>query len=148
MHFNLHNEVGTALDVFWDDITNMGVADKTCVVIWSEFSRRINQNDSGTDHGSQGPMFVIGGQVAGGLYGNFPDIGEEETDLKNGNTVYLQGPANTPFRATDFRDVYGTILKHWLNVPAGTVASILPADAGDPNFYWTAPNFDLPLFLP
>ena len=29
--------------------------------MWSEFSRRVIQNDNGTDHGSQGPMFVIGG---------------------------------------------------------------------------------------
>ena len=36
---------------------------RVCVLVWSEFSRRIPQNDNGTDHGSQGPMFVIGGAV-------------------------------------------------------------------------------------
>lgn len=152
-HFDLHNEVGTALEIFWADITDMGVADKVTVLIWSEFSRRIEQNDSGTDHGSQGPMFLIGGKVNGGVYGNHPNIGEYDTglsnhELQNGNTRYYQGPANTPFRATDMRDVYGTIMKHWLNVPHGTVSSILPADAGDPNTRWTAPNYDMNLFLP
>lgn len=147
-HYNLHNEVGTALEIFFADIADMGVADKVSVLIWSEFSRRVEQNDSGTDHGSQGPVFLIGGKVNGGVKGNHPDIGEHLATLQSGNTRYLQGPANNPFRTTDIRDVYGTILKHWLNVPSGTVSSIFPADAGDPNTRWTAPNFDLPLFLP
>lgn len=147
-HFNLHDEVGTALEIFWADITDMGVADKVTVLVWSEFSRRIEQNDSGTDHGSQGPMFLIGGKVNGGIVGNHPDVGGHDNALKNGNTIYLQGAANTPFRSTDIRDVYGTVTKHWLNVPQGTVATIFPADGGDPNTRWTAPNFDLNLFEP
>jgi uncharacterized protein (DUF1501 family) len=146
LHFDLHNEVGGAIETFWADITDMGVADKVCIVMWSEFSRRIEQNDSGTDHGSQGPMFVIGGKVNGGVVGNHPDIAEYDNDFDGGNTIYLQGPANTPFRATDIRDVYGTILKHWLCVPQSTVESIFPADVGNSNFYWTARNFDLDLF--
>jgi uncharacterized protein (DUF1501 family) len=147
-HYDLHNEVGNALEIFWTDITDMGVADKVCVLIWSEFSRRVDQNDSGTDHGSQGPMFLIGGKVNGGIYGNHPDIGEHSATLQNGNTRYLQGAANTPFRSTDIRDVYGTIMQHWLQVPEPTVATVLPVDAGDPNTRWTAYDFDLPLFQP
>ena len=34
----------------------------------------------------------------------------------DGNTVYTQ-TRRSRFRSTDFRDVYGTILKHWLNMP-------------------------------
>ncbi len=147
-HYDLHNEVGTALELFWADITDMGVADKVCVLIWSEFSRRIGQNSSGTDHGSQGPMFLIGGKVDGGVFGKHPDIAQYSATFQNGNTRYLQGPASNPFRTTDIRDVYGTIMKHWLNVPQATVASVLPADSGDPNTRWTAPNFDLNLFKP
>jgi len=137
----LHQEVGDALKVFYDDCADMGVADKVCVLVWSEFSRRIFQNDNGTDHGSQGPMFVIGGSVNGGVYGNHPNIDEAALD-DTGNTVYTQS-ANG-FRSTDFRDVYGTVLKHWLNMPPATIlGSVLVPDAGDPAFYWTAPNLDL-----
>ena len=126
------------------------VADKTTVLIWSEFSRRIEQNDNGTDHGSQGPMFIIGGKVVGGVYGNHPNIAEAAQD-DQGNTFYKQG--GTPFRSTDFRDVYGTILKHWLNMsPAVISSAVLPTDVvppmGDVNDYWTSPNFDLFSFLP
>ncbi len=137
-HYALHRELGDSLKVFYDDCADMGIAHKVCVVVWSEFSRRVPQNGSGTDHGSQGPMFVIGGAVNGGVYGNHPNIGALDA---NGNTEYRQGVA--AFRSTDFRDVYGTILKHWLNMPPASVSTVLPSDAGDPNFYWTVPNFDL-----
>jgi len=138
--YSLHKEVGDSLKVFYDDLADMGIANKVCIVTWSEFSRRIPQNDSGTDHGSQGPMFVIGGGVTGGVYGNHPNIDDAALDSE-GNTVYTQS-AN-PFRSTDFRDVYGTILKHWLNMPFGQISTLLPSDVGSPQFYWTAPNFDL-----
>ena len=121
----------------------MGVADRVCVLVWSEFSRRIEQNDTGTDHGTQGPMFVIGGAVQGGLYGNHPNI--DEAALTNGNTLYSQDDAD-PFRSIDFRDVYGALLKHWINVPeAAILGQILPPDTGDPALYWTNPQFDLGL---
>jgi len=142
--YGLHQELGDSLQVFFDDLTDMGVADKMTVVVWSEFSRRVPQNDTGTDHGSQGPMFVIGGGVTGGVYGNHPNIDDAALD-DNGNSVYSQ--AAGAFRSTDFRDVYGTILKHWLNVPEPTIlSSILPLDSGDPDTRWTTKNFDLGFF--
>jgi uncharacterized protein (DUF1501 family) len=140
-HYLLHKEIGDALEVFYGDCADMGVASKVTVLVWSEFSRRINQNDNGTDHGSQGPMFVIGGSVNGGVYGNHPNIDAGALDDSE-NTVYTQN-AN-PFRSTDFRDVYGTILKHWLNMPAATIlAGVLPPDSGPAASYWTVPNLDL-----
>jgi uncharacterized protein (DUF1501 family) len=143
--YDLHREVGDSLKLFYDDCADMGVADKLCVLVWSEFSRRIPQNDSGTDHGSQGPTFVIGGTVNHGVYGNHPNIDDMALD-NEGNTVYTQD-AN-PHRSTDIRDVYGTILKHWLGLTQSTVLSILPPDGGTPaSSYWTVPNFDLG-FLP
>jgi uncharacterized protein (DUF1501 family) len=143
-HYVLHKEVGDALEVFYADCADMGVANKVCVLVWSEFSRRIEQNGNGTDHGSQGPMFLIGGAINGGVYGNHPNI--ELSALESGNTVYTQN-AN-PFRSTDFRDVYGTVLKHWLNMPPATIlSSVLIPDPGPPASYWTVPNFDLG-FLP
>jgi uncharacterized protein (DUF1501 family) len=146
-HYNLHRELGDSLKVFYEDCADMGVAEKLCVIVWSEFSRRVEQNSNGTDHGSQAPMFIIGGGVNGGpsaphggVYGNHPNL--EELD-NQGNTIYRQGADD--FRSTDFRDVYGTILKNWLNVPDPSV--ILPTDVPpvgyDPDLYWTAPNFDL-----
>ncbi len=148
-HHDLHKEVGDSLRVFFEDLANMpgDCAAKTTVLVWSEFSRRINQNDNGTDHGSQGPVFVIGGDVNGGVYGNHPNIAETAQD-DEGNTVYSQTTDTAPndFRSTDIRDVYGTILKHWLNMPEGAINAILPTDAEDPlnpGARWTNTDFDL-----
>jgi len=144
-HYELLQEVGDAIKVFYDDIADMGAANKVCILVWSEFARRIPQNDNGTDHGSQGPMFVIGGLVNGEVYGRHPNINMSALD-DDENTEYRQDAGG--FRSTDFRDVYGTVLKHWLNMPHGTILSnVLPIDSGDPAFYWTAEDFDLG-FLP
>ena len=152
-HYQLHAEVGAALKVFRDDLQDMGqvlhgnpnaIWDRTTVIIWSEFSRRIQQNDNGTDHGSQGPMFVIGGKVNGGTYGNHPNVNESAWD-DEGNTVYHH--SGDDHDSTDFRDVYGTVMKHWVNVPGATVAALLPTDTvpggGDPDEYWTTADFDM-----
>ena len=142
---SLHAAVGAALKVFFDDLADMGAADRVTVLIWSEFSRRIRDNGSGTDHGSQGPMFVIGGGVRGGIYGHHPNIANGALDGE-GNTRYTQD-AND-FRATDFRDVYGTIFQHWVNLPQATVEALLPLDdspeaLADPAHYWRNADFDL-----
>ncbi|MCX8073143.1 MAG: DUF1501 domain-containing protein [Candidatus Binatia bacterium] len=159
-HYELHREVGDALELFYHDLDDMGVADKVLVMIWSEFSRRPQQNDNGTDHGSQGPVFLVGGRINGGVYGNHPNISDSRVlnpgaTWDDGNTKYSQDNSD-PHRSTDFRDVYGAILKHWLAIPQTEIlASLLQPDIGDPAQYWTAPNFDFvhpsnsqPLFLP
>jgi uncharacterized protein (DUF1501 family) len=155
----LHHDVFDALSLFYKDCLDMGVANKVLVLVWSEFSRRIPQNDSGTDHGSQGPVFVIGGTVNGGVaYGSHPNINgvdpmKPDALDDDGNTPYSQAPNNLsdlklPFRSTDIRDIYGTILKHWLNLDDATTQSYLPLDTGmDPDLFWTVPHFDLG-FLP
>jgi uncharacterized protein (DUF1501 family) len=141
-HTRLQRELGDALEVFYADCEDMGVADKVCVLVWSEFSRRVRQNDNGTDHGSQGPVLVVGGGVQGGVYGSHPDIRRDSLE-RDGNTRYSQA-AGDPFRSTDMRDVYGTILTRWLNMPDAVVrSSVLPVDTGDPGERWTSPNFDL-----
>jgi uncharacterized protein (DUF1501 family) len=148
-HYDLHRELGDSLKVFYDDLADMGVADKVLTVVWSEFSRRIEQNDNGTDHGSQGPVFVVGGPSAlnGGVYGNHPNINDADLE-DDGNTVYRQTP--NAFRSTDFRDVFGTVLKNWLNMSQAQILSnVLIPDtlAGE---YWTLANgIDLDMgFLP
>ena len=142
--YGLHAEVGASLKVFYDDLADMGVIDRVCIMVYSEFSRRIEQNDTGTDHGSQGPMFLIGGTVAGGVYGNHPRIDPLQLDGE-GNTRYRQAGSNSGFESTDFRDVYGTILNTWMGVDPLTV---LTPDSGDPTKNWVTTNFNLPVFAP
>ena len=78
--------------------------DDTLVLIFSRFGRRIKDNGSGTDHGSGGSAFVIGGQVIGGMYGEYPSLEPEaqlDGDLRFNN---------------DFRHTYATILERWLDI--------------------------------
>ena len=57
---------------------SMGMADDTVVLMFSEFGRRIRDNGAGTDHGSGGVAFVVGGGVQGGLYGEYPSLDEDK----------------------------------------------------------------------
>jgi len=143
--YSLFRQMGDAIELFYEDVGAMqaGLGDKITILVWSEFSRRIGQNDTGTDHGTQGPVFVIGGKVVGGVYGNHPDISPAALD-SDGNTVYSQAAANAS-RSTDLRDVYGTVLNRWLGVT--DPLTMLPIDGGSPSTRWTVPDFDMG-FLP
>ena len=48
---------------------------KVTVAVMSEFGRRLRENDDGgTDHGHGGMMMILGQNVNGGLYGNWPGL--------------------------------------------------------------------------
>jgi uncharacterized protein (DUF1501 family) len=97
----LLGELSDALAAFYQDLAASGRANSTVTMTWSEFGRRVGENASqGTDHGSAEPMFIVGGAVKGGLYGEMPAL----TDLDNGNLRFT----------TDFRSVYATLLDKWL----------------------------------
>lgn len=60
-----------ALRAFHQDLGSL--MNEVTVVTMSEFGRTISLNGSGgTDHGRGSAMFVMGGAVNGGLYGNYP----------------------------------------------------------------------------
>ena len=103
------------------------IADRTLVMTFSEFGRRIGDNASGTDHGAAAPLFLIGpppplpgsGAVTlvPGLHGDHPSMG----------TVAL--PADNLTMTTDIRTVYQAVLKNWVNDPTGP-----SPDTGDAHF--------------
>ncbi len=145
-HYELLKSFGDAVQLFYDDCADMGIVDDTLILVWSDFGRRVKQNGNGTDHGTLGPVFLFGGSVIGGLYGNHPDISPAGLDPQ-GNMAYSQAPAN-PYRPTDFRDVYGTVLARWLCLPEATILSqILPPEpiGFDPNAYWVDGNHNFNL---
>ena len=104
----LLKETSDAIHAFWGDVVAHGHGDDVVVMTWSEFGRRVKENAQvGTDHGSAGPMFVLGNAVKGGFYGEPPSL----TNLDNGNLKFT----------TDFRSVYATLLERWLKSPADDV---------------------------
>ena len=97
-----------ALGAFYADLAAQGKAEDVLVVTWSEFGRRVAENASGgTDHGTAAPLFVLGGAVKGGLYGEPPDLHQ----LDDGNLTF----------AVDFRGVYASVLEQWLQADADAV---------------------------
>ena len=105
---SLLSETSDALQAFWEDISAHGHGDDVLVMTWSEFGRRVPENgQAGTDHGSAGPMFLIGNALKGGFYGEPPSL----TDLDNDNLRFT----------TDFRSVYATLLEGWLEAPADDI---------------------------
>ena len=110
-HARLWGTVSNAIGDFMGDLEEHGRDQDTAILVFSEFGRRIKDNGSGTDHGSGGVAFVIGGAVEGGLYGEYPSLKEEdqlEGDLRANN---------------DFRCTYSTILDQWLGLDATPIVN-------------------------
>jgi uncharacterized protein (DUF1501 family) len=83
-------------------------------MIWSEFGRRPEDNDSGgTDHGAGGLLLLIGSRANGGIRREFPGLTQLDAD---DNLVVT----------TDFRSVYATLLQDWLGVEASRVLPKVP----------------------
>ncbi|WP_422923041.1 DUF1501 domain-containing protein [Singulisphaera sp. PoT] len=106
-HSNLLFEFSAALKAFLDDLAASGLAERVLVLGFSEFGRRVAENDSsGTDHGTAGPLFLAGPGVKPGLAAPMPSL----LDLEDGDLKMT----------VDFRRVYATILESWLGVPSRT----------------------------
>ena len=110
-HSKLWHEVSGAIGDFYDDLKEHDKENDTVIFVFSEFGRRIRDNGSGTDHGSGGVAFVIGGDVNGGLYGEYPSIKEEE---------HLEGDLHFN---NDFRSTYSTILERTLDLEAAPIVN-------------------------
>lgn len=108
-HPMLLESVDKGLSAFYQDISQLGVADNILLMTFSEFGRRVRENGSlGTDHGTAAPMFVIGNRVKGGLHGEHPSLRRLDD---SGDLIY----------SVDFRSVYATILEDWLGADAQTI---------------------------
>lgn len=100
-HESLLKGFGNAIQAFQGEMEAIGKADKVVVLCFSEFGRRVAENNSGgTDHGTAAPMFLIGSKVKGGVHGAPIDL----SNLDKGNLKFTQ----------DFRGVYATALDNWL----------------------------------
>ena len=111
-HANEANAQAALLGVVSDSLSRfMGQLKATTrsndvtIMVYSEFGRRVVGNGSeGTDHGTSGPMFLIGNSVKGGFYGDQPSL----KNLVKGDLAVT----------TDFRDVYATVLEKVLKSPS------------------------------
>ena len=102
-HASLLKELGDATAAFISDLDEKGHLDRTVVMTFSEFGRRVRENASrGTDHGTAAPLFLAGGRVRAGARNDHPSL----TDLDQGDLKH----------SVDYRSVYASVLEDWLGV--------------------------------
>jgi len=106
-HSNLLNNVAVNVDSYMQDMRQLNIGDNVMMLLYSEFGRRAIDNGSGTDHGTGGISFVIGEQVKGGIYGEYPSL--EPNGLEEGGNLK---------HSLDFRSTYTTLLEKWMGVDA------------------------------
>jgi uncharacterized protein (DUF1501 family) len=104
-HASLLRELAASLKAFLGDLEQAREAARVVVLVFSEFGRRVAENASGgTDHGTAGPVFLLGPGVNPGIHGTPPNL----ANLLDGD------PAHT----VDFRRIYATLLDQWLDCPS------------------------------
>ncbi|KAA5537967.1 DUF1501 domain-containing protein [Roseiconus nitratireducens] len=86
-HNALQRELADGLAALDRFLAERGLSESTLVMVFSEFGRRVKENAShGTDHGSAGPVFFLGGETPPGLYGSSPDL----ENLDDGDVAVTQ----------------------------------------------------------
>jgi uncharacterized protein (DUF1501 family) len=105
VHPRLLGELSGALEDFMTDLREHDAAQEVSILVFTEFGRRMKDNNSGTDHGSGGGAFIIGDNVNGGLYGAYPSV--KPADWLNAEDLK---------HTIDYRSVYSTLLEQWMGV--------------------------------
>jgi uncharacterized protein (DUF1501 family) len=111
-----------AMDALRSGLQEGGTWARTVVIVATEFGREVAVNGTlGTDHGTGGAAFVLGGAVRGGrVLADWPGLAKaqrfEGRDLRV---------------TTDLRAVFRTVLAEHLRVPRAALdATVLPGSAG------------------
>jgi uncharacterized protein (DUF1501 family) len=116
-------ETCDAVLAFQRDLEARGLDDQVLVNMWSEFGRRPEENDGGTDHGAAGLAFVVGANASGLMVGAPPSLTSLDED---DNLIH----------DTDFRGMYVSLLDQWLGVDPGP---IIPGADGFPTYNLVSP---------
>lgn len=94
----LLGNVSYSIRKFFNAINTSSRSSDVTMLVYSEFGRRVKANASqGTDHGTSGPVLVIGDRINGGMYGEQPQLNK----LIDGDLAVT----------TDFRDIYASLLE-------------------------------------
>jgi uncharacterized protein (DUF1501 family) len=103
-HQRLLAQVAQGLTALTQDLKARDLDKNVLTMVQSEFGRRPAENGSGgTDHGTAGPVWLIG-PVRAGFYGGEPVLDSLQRD-------------NLPMQV-DFRRVYAEIIDRWLGMPS------------------------------
>ncbi len=116
-HAVLFDYLSNAICAFQEDLEMQGLDQRVFGMTYSEFGRRIRQNESlGTDHGTAAPMIFFGSCVNPEIIGDDPEI-DRNVDIQEGVAMQY-----------DFRSAYGTVLENWFGVDAEIVKNVMFED--------------------
>jgi uncharacterized protein (DUF1501 family) len=101
-------DVSECLAAFQADLEARGVSQRVLTFVWSEFGRRPEENDSGTDHGAGGLAWIQGDRALPGVHSEYPDLNRLDRDDNLQVTI-------------DFRRVYSSLLEQHLGTDAAAV---------------------------
>ncbi|MBK8954752.1 MAG: DUF1501 domain-containing protein [Saprospiraceae bacterium] len=119
VHANLLKLLSDASLAFQRDLEAMKLDERVLGMTFSEFGRRIKDNQSGTngsggtDHGAAAPLFIFGKNVIPGVFGNNPFIPAKVNENDNVPMQY------------DFRSVYSSVLQDWFCVKDPALSEIM-----------------------
>lgn len=103
------------LYAFQRDLEARRLDHRVLILVWSEFGRRPEENESaGTDHGAAGNAFLIGTQARGQMVGEWPGLARLDED-------------DNLIPTADFRGLYCGLLEQWFGVDA---AAVIPGAGG------------------
>ena len=105
----LWGEMSNAVSDLYQDLKEHHANEEVVLLMFTEFGRRVQENGSGTDHGSGSVAFVIGDSVKGGLYGEYPSLELEKLD--EGDLQWNN----------DFRGTYATLLEKWMGLDSQSI---------------------------
>ncbi len=110
----LLGDVSQCLAAFQADLQARGVSGRVLTLVWSEFGRRPQENDTGTDHGAGGLAWVQGERALAGIHSDYPSLSALDSEDNLRVTI-------------DFRRVYSSLLEQWLGTDADAV---IPRSSG------------------
>jgi uncharacterized protein (DUF1501 family) len=114
VHQTLLTDLADSVSSFYQDLGASGRDNDVLSMTISEFGRRVEQNASdGTDHGAAAPSLFFGPALEGsGFIGNHPSL--SNLDFA-GNMIF----------DIDYRQLYASVLEHWLCIPEADVDAAL-----------------------
>ena len=114
---NLFYEINEAIQMFWQNIVNLGLENNVVLYTASDFGRTLTSNGSGSDHAWGGNHFIISGSANGGqIYGDYPILSTGgPNDLGRGRIL-----------PTTSVDAYMAELAGWFGVPQSEITTVIP----------------------
>ena len=114
---DLFTEINSAIEIFWENIVNLGLENNVVLYTASDFGRTLTSNGSGSDHAWGGNHFIISGSANGGkIFGEYPILSTGGPyDIGRGRIL-----------PTTSVDAYMAELAGWFGVPQSEITTVIP----------------------